>query len=139
MPNHFHLLLREICAGGIAKFMQKLSTGYTMYFNLTRDRNGSLFQGSFKAQHSDSDEYLKYLFSYIHLNPVELARANEDRTKFLLSYPYSSYQDFLGKTRAHAIILNKSEFPDYFSTQEDFEHNINDWLANRPQDFNTEV
>src|SRR3989344_6922004 len=33
LSNHFHLLLRERRAGGISRFMQKLSTAYTMYFN----------------------------------------------------------------------------------------------------------
>lgn len=33
MPNHFHLLLKEIKPGGISEFMQKLLTAYTMYFN----------------------------------------------------------------------------------------------------------
>ena len=26
----------------------------------------------FKATHANEDEYLKYLFSYIHLNPIKL-------------------------------------------------------------------
>ena len=33
MPNHFHILLTEKMEGGISKFMQKLSTAYSMYFN----------------------------------------------------------------------------------------------------------
>src|SRR3989344_2776781 len=43
MPNHFHLLIREVEEGGISKFMQKVTTGYTMYFNKRHDRSGSLF------------------------------------------------------------------------------------------------
>ena len=72
MPNHFHLLIREIEEGGISKFMQKLTTGYTMYFNKWHERNGSLFQGRFKATHVADDRYLRYLISYIHLNPIKL-------------------------------------------------------------------
>ena len=33
MPNHYHLLLRQSKNNGISKFIQKLDTGYTMYFN----------------------------------------------------------------------------------------------------------
>ena len=33
MPNHFHLILKQVKDGGITKFMRKLSTGYVMYFN----------------------------------------------------------------------------------------------------------
>lgn len=39
MPNHFHLLLREKNEGGISLFMKKLSTGYSMYFNLKKQEN----------------------------------------------------------------------------------------------------
>ena len=67
MPNHFHILLTPAVEGGVHTFMQKLSTGYSMYFNKKYERTGVLFEGKFKARHADSDEYLKYLFAYIHL------------------------------------------------------------------------
>src|SRR3989344_2900195 len=38
MPNHFHLLLRQRKENGIVRFMQKLGTGYAMYFNKKKDR-----------------------------------------------------------------------------------------------------
>src|SRR3989344_9520644 len=47
MPNHFHLLLKELEEGGISLFMQKVLTGYTMYFNKKYDRKGALFANSF--------------------------------------------------------------------------------------------
>ena len=72
MPNHFHLLLREKIEGGIARFMQKLTTGYTMYFNKRNERSGALFQGTYKASHVHDDRYFRYLISYIHLNLVKL-------------------------------------------------------------------
>src|SRR3989338_6596261 len=33
MPNHFHLLLTQTNDGSVSKFMQKVSTGYSMYYN----------------------------------------------------------------------------------------------------------
>src|ERR1035437_7774815 len=47
MPNHFHLILHEKAIGGVSRFMHKLTTAYTMYFNTLHDRDGSLFQGTF--------------------------------------------------------------------------------------------
>lgn len=44
---------------------EKLLTAYAMYFNKKYDRIGPLFRGTFKAEHVDRDEYLKYLFAYI--------------------------------------------------------------------------
>ncbi|KKT14135.1 MAG: hypothetical protein UV94_C0023G0007 [Parcubacteria group bacterium GW2011_GWC1_43_30] len=72
MPNHFHLLVRERNEKGISLFMQKLITAYTMYFNDKYGRKGRLFESSYKSIHAVDDRYLKYLFAYIHLNPVKL-------------------------------------------------------------------
>jgi len=76
MSNHFHLLIYEKTEGGISKFMQKVTTAYTMYFNKSKQRTGALFQGKFKAKHASiNDNYLKYLVAYIHLNPIKLIDA----------------------------------------------------------------
>ncbi|HRZ30643.1 MAG TPA: transposase [Candidatus Paceibacterota bacterium] len=67
-PNHFHFLLTPLVENGVEKFMQKLGTGYTMYFNNKLKRKGSLFQGTFKSVYVDSNEYLLHLSAYINLN-----------------------------------------------------------------------
>src|SRR3989344_1743534 len=72
MPNHFHLLLRQKQNNGIVKFMQKLGTGYTMYFNKKLNRVCSLFQGRFKAVIIDNDAHFWHIPTYIHLNPLSL-------------------------------------------------------------------
>jgi REP element-mobilizing transposase RayT len=70
LPNHFHLLLKQESKDGISKFMQKLGTSYTMYFNTKYKRSGSLFQGKFKANLIDGDFGLPILSVYINLNYV---------------------------------------------------------------------
>src|SRR5574344_1985556 len=67
-PNHFHLILKQNTDKGIEKFMQKLGTSYTMYFNNKNNRNGALFQGRFKSKHIDTNEYILYLSAYVNLN-----------------------------------------------------------------------
>src|SRR3989344_6008505 len=57
-PNHYHFLLTPLVEKGVEKFMQRLGTGYTMYFNERNKRSGSLFQGKFKSKHINSNEYL---------------------------------------------------------------------------------
>lgn len=135
MPNHFHLLAREISEGGISKFMQKLTTGYTMYFNKLNGRSGSLFQGKFKAEHASEDRYLKYLFSYIHLNPAKLCNPNWRETgvgarekEYVAEYARSSYQDYAGIHRIENLILSRPEFPEYFSSAESFQNEMYEWL-----------
>lgn len=138
MANHFHLLVREIVEDGISTFMHKLSTAYTMYFNTGRKRTGALFQGRFKAEHVSSDNYLKYLFSYIHLNPLKVIDPtwkdagvkSMSKTKQLLSsYEHSSYLDYVGTEREYAKVLNRKEFPDYFPTKSSFKNEIFDWIS----------
>ena len=122
MPNHFHLLIRETNKPCISIFMKKISTAYAMYFNKKYSRTGSLFEGRFKAEHANNDRYLKYLFAYIHLNPVKLRQPNwkEDGIKnvretltFLETYPYSSFHSFVGKKNVFSNhVINTEAFPE---------------------------
>lgn len=71
MPNHFHMKIREIKEGGISKYMQKLITSYTMYFNKKYNRFGSLFGTRFKDKIIDKDSYFSYLDFYIKCNCIK--------------------------------------------------------------------
>ncbi len=137
MPNHFHILVKEIIKNGLSRFMEKLTTGYSMYFNKKYERVGPLFQGRFKGEHVDNDEYLKYLYAYIHLNPVKLIEPNwkevgiknkKRALNYIDQYHYSSYEDYCGFKREECAILSKGDFPSYFSEFPDFKMYINDWL-----------
>lgn len=117
MPNHFHLLLSPLVKDGISKFMLKLQTGYSMYFNIKNDRSGSLFQGVFKSEHIDNDIYFRYIFSYIHLNPAKLKHANwKEQPKsflnklkiYLSEFPYSSLREYVS---LNFQIVEPSVFP----------------------------
>ena len=109
-----------------------------MYYNQKYNRNGSLFEGKFKSQHANNDKYLKYLFSYIHLNPIKLIDKNwkkkgvkntQKTFDFLNSYEYSSYIDYVNKNeRPQHIILNLKPFPNYFSSRGVFKKEILDWI-----------
>lgn len=135
MPNHFHLLITQNKKDGISKFMQKLSTAYSMYYNKKYKRTGSLFEGKFKSSYIGKYKYLRYLFSYIHLNPIKLMQSDwkekgiqdeKEALCFLNNYQYSSYLDFFNKerTRKQFIIINKNLFPKYFRTNEEFQNEI---------------
>src|SRR3989344_3335896 len=99
LGNHFHLLVRECVDVGISQFMHKLATAYSMYFNIRNNRTGSLFEGKFRARHALDDAYLRYLFAYLHLNPVKHIEPNWYDTgiknykktwDYLLNYGFSS-------------------------------------------------
>ncbi|PCI29042.1 hypothetical protein COB55_02875 [Candidatus Wolfebacteria bacterium] len=138
MPNHFHIVIKEIVQGGISKFMHRLSTAYSMYFNNRNNRTGSLFEGAFKAKHINDDRYMYHLFSYIHLNPLKLVDKNwkdnnpsscKSNKSFLTHYQYSSYLDYSGVVRIENSILDRENFPKYFDNKEEFQSMIYKWLS----------
>src|SRR3989338_3647306 len=142
MPNHFHLLVTEKESGGISKFIQKLSTAYVMYHNIKYERTGVLFEGKFKSEHLGSDQYLKYIFSYIHLNPLKLIQGDWKEVgiknkkvalSYLDRYKYSSYSDFKGIERKENAILDREVYPNYFPTTNNFEREILDWINYKDQ------
>mgnify|MGYP001561193874 CR=1 FL=1 len=128
MPNHFHLLIEEMSVGGISKFMHKLGTGYTNYFNEKYSRSGSLFQGTFKATHVDNENYLQYLLVYINvINPGQLIESKlkeegvEDAQKvldFAESYFWSTNKEYL-QTR-DSIIIDKGVLGNIFPNGEQY-------------------
>lgn len=120
MPNHVHMIVREKQEGGISKFMLKLMTAYSMYFNTKHERSGPLFVRPFRAKHIDSDEYFRWIISYVHLNPLDLHEtgwkesgfANKDTaTTFISSFKYSSYADYFLGARSEGSILSKEALP----------------------------
>ena len=138
MPNHFHILATPLEEKGVSAFMQKLTTAYCMYYNSKYSRTGSLFEGKFKSEHVDTDRYLKYLFSYIHLNPVAFVYKewkkqgikNKAQTlDFLSTYHYSSFPEYQGKKRKESDIVNKGPFPEYFPTTLSFMKEILVWIS----------
>jgi len=67
-PNHFHFILEQLIDKGVERFMHKLGSGYSTYFNKKYKRSGVLFQGAYKAKHIDSDTYLLHASAYVNLN-----------------------------------------------------------------------
>jgi len=108
MPNHFHLQILEKTEGGIAKYMQRILTAYTKYFNVRHQKSGHLLQGSYKSVLMEDDVQLMHTSAYIHKNPRELTswKGREDE------YPWSSFQDYIlenrwGKLLSMNIILDR--------------------------------
>lgn len=93
-PNHYHFLLEQIADNGIEKFMQRLGTGYTNFFNNKNKRSGSLFQGRYKSILVDSNEYLLHLSSYINLNDKVHQLGSSTSKSSWGEYVQGSYDDF---------------------------------------------
>lgn len=137
MPNHFHLLIKSKNETDTSLFLQRILISHSKYFNKKNDRSGSLFQGKSKSEHLNTDNYLKYIFAYIHLNPVKLINKNWKENKninikktlnYLKNYNHSSFLDYLEIEREENKILNKKAFPEYFKNKKEVLKEITDWF-----------
>ncbi len=140
LSNHFHLILRQKADHGISTFLRKVLTGYSMYFNTKYTHSGILSQGPFKSRHIDDQTYFRYIFSYVHLNPLDRLEpswkmgvfANKDAAiHFLNTYRYSSFYDYFVAERPERAILAYDERPDFLKTQNDLEEFLA-WYAPPP-------
>jgi putative transposase len=119
MPNHFHLVLKEVSEGGITAFMRKIGTAYTLYFNSQHNRMGNLFLKPFRSRHVSDDRYFQHLINYVHCNPIALYEPKWKTNhvvdpQFLgeriAAYPYSSLGAHNGVRTPTSAILDAEVF-----------------------------
>lgn len=113
--NHYHFILEPLVGDGIQKFMHRLSTGYTNYFNEKYKRGGSLFQGKYKAIHIDSNEYLLHLSVYVNLNYKVHEGLNK---KWMENLPVSSFKEYVDKSKRN--ICSKNIILEQFSDEREY-------------------
>lgn len=143
MPNHYHVMLRQLVEGGITEFMRKLGTGYTNFFNLKYDRVGPLFQGKFKAILLDKEAHFIHLPHYIHLNPLDLimpewrevgVKNKEKAIRFLSSYRWSSLPDYLSLKNFPQVIERKF-LNECIGGSKEFSARMCEWMKSRDFDL----
>lgn len=90
MPNHFHLVIKQLKNVPISELMGRVITGYSKVFNKKYERVGTLFQDQFKAVLIENDEQLTWLTAYVHQNPTvaNLVETPEE-------WEWSSYRDYM--------------------------------------------
>jgi len=135
--NHYHLLLREIIAGGITEFMRKLGGGFTLYNNDKYGESGKVFQGSYHARTINTPEYLQYVDAYIQvLNSLErlanpLIAQNKPNLAAVIDNPFSGLGETLGYRNFE--ILDRQAAQSEFGlpkTKEEYEKLMESVMAN---------
>jgi hypothetical protein len=120
LPTEFHIIARPEVPGGIAKFMQKLQTAYTMYFNIKYAHAGWVFHGPYSSVLITENDHLKSSFASVHLQAAQLFnsewRALQNRLEQLrivkdaLEYRYSSVKEY---SESKFVITAPTTFPLY--------------------------
>jgi putative transposase len=116
MPNHFHLLVKQLTPNAITQLTMRIITTYVLYFNHKYQRIGPLFQGKLKGILIDTDSYLLHLSRYVHRNSISSSTTSLDE------YPYSSYPYFVG--RKHAKWVKSELILDYFYSKATINQNM---------------
>ncbi len=137
MPNHYHLLLKELKNNGITDFVRKCNTSIAKYVNIKTDRRGPLFESRFNSKHIDTNEYLLHLSVYIHLNPLDIITGKEwrkhklenwnDKKKKLLNYSWSSLRHFLSEKHTDPIISGEEIILGQFNNKKEYESFLREW------------
>src|SRR3989344_1016044 len=128
MPNHLHLILKEIIKGGVSTYMRKVGQSVTNHFNVKYNQSGSVFQGSYRSKTIDSDEYLRYVTAYVMVkNVFELypkgglrnaTKHFNDAWEWALTYAFSSFRDYA--TMSSHPLLDKDILEDIFQDSRHF-------------------
>ncbi len=143
MPNHFHLLIRQVRDRGTSLFIQKIKGGYAAYINKKYQRTGSLFQSHFKAVDIETDSQLNTIFSYIHTNPCQLAeplwksgglRDEKKALATLNSYRWSSYFDYVGKNNFPSL-TNRVMFSKLYGGPKGCAGVVRAWIKHKAESY----
>ncbi len=141
MPNHMHLLVKQVKDGGISKFMQKTGIGLSKYLNRKYNRKGHVFQDAFKAVQMENDNQFMATASYIFTNPTALIEpgwkelgirnhSTEEVLKFLEGYKWSSYQDCIG-IKNFPSVTQRDFLLEMMGGAEGLKNVIKDWIEHK--------
>lgn len=125
MPNHYHLLVKQLLPKGLPIFISKIQNGFAKYYNIKNERHGSLFCGMFKVVLIKSDEQFNHVSRYIHLNPVianivNIKALDHNPLTSFSSYMENSYQQFLCKKLIHNNFKSINIYKKFVLDQEEY-------------------
>lgn len=89
MPNHYHLTLQPTRAN-LSEAIRHLNSWYAQWWNKRHEKVGHVFQGRFKDQIVDKDQYLLALSRYVVMNPVRAGLVQRPEDWWWSSYRATS-------------------------------------------------
>lgn len=127
LPERLHLLLTPQDAQGLSKMMQWLGRYYVPYFNAKYQRQGTLWQGRYKASVLDAQTYFLPCCVMLEEAPIRAGLVTEPA-----QYPWSSCQHHLGMRQDslvvdHGMIWNLGNTP--FQREAAYKHCLQQGLS----------
>ena len=128
MPNHLHLVLKQLSDQGISIFMSKILNSYTRYFNILHKRKGPLWESRFKHILIEKDEQLLHLTRYIHLNPCSAKLVKKPEI-----WGYSSYLEYIKPGKSNLVTgyeglleINPKTYQKFVNDRKDYQRQLSE-------------
>ena len=116
MDNHFHFIIKQNTNISISHLIGKVCSSYAWYLNKKYNRVGHVFQDVFKTKLIDTDEYLKYVSAYLHINPKDYFK-----WKFSSLHEYINKPDLCDVAQIFGLFNdNLNEYLQYLKILRDF-------------------
>ena len=112
MDNHFHLVIRvENDDAIVTQAFSNFFNAYAKAYNKLKSRTGSLFEKHFKRICIETEDYLRKLIIYVHLNPKHHFDLD------FVDYRFCSYEAYLSSKETK---ISKNEILILFGDIENF-------------------
>lgn len=114
MNNHAHFLIYSDKIEYLSKFMQKINTSYSRFYNKDNQRVGYVFRDRYYTQEILDIKQLYNCVRYIHNNPVKA-----HIVKSMAEYKYSSFNEFF-KINKKDNLINKTSIKLLFEDSDNY-------------------
>ncbi|MBU4380702.1 transposase [Candidatus Parcubacteria bacterium] len=123
MPNHFHILCKNLVDYGIKEFSKRILSVYAGFFNEKYSREGPLIQGCYRAVPIITEAQLIHVGRYIHLNPYKSGIVGGSS-----EYKYSSLQNYINNRdlpwlNLHPTLVQSTNWSKIDSYAKEIEYN----------------
>ena len=115
MPNHYHILLRQLTEEPLTQAFFRIWNRYAKYYNSKYKSYGSVFCQKLQHVPIEKDQYLYQLIPYIHLNPVKAELADSPE-----AWPWSDCRFWIDQqsvegfdSRLRDMFFNPKEYRDW--------------------------
>ena len=108
MDNHIHILINSD-TDSMADVFRRINLKFALRYNKKYDQVGHVFQGRYKSEVVNTDQYLLSAIRYIHNNPVKAGIVFK-----VENYKWSSYRDYLNSDNSLIDSNEKEMIMDMF-------------------------
>jgi hypothetical protein len=135
MSNHVHLVVRTD-KGCLSSLIQRLHTSFAIQFNLSRGRQGHVFQSRFHSRLVRDDADLMVLIRYVHRNPLEAGLVTGVRG--LARYAWCGHAALIGHREPYAFEAVDEALSLFGGESREAIREYGEWMAQLPGGERTE-